>query len=109
MTSQTSHNSYTLTFSQLVGTFVVDKELLGAQDPYVIFEAGGQKCQTKVRHTEVIVPMDMPKSSRPHVGRGELEAVSLFYQYQSNIKFLRPNSGSCSEDSFNTCMPRCHP
>jgi hypothetical protein len=41
--------SHTLTFSQLVGTFTVDKELLGAQDPYVIFEAGGNKCQTKVR------------------------------------------------------------
>lgn len=41
--------SYTLTFSQLVGEFVTDKELLGAQDPYVIFEAGsGKKCQTKV-------------------------------------------------------------
>lgn len=39
--------SYTLTFSQLIGEFVTDKELLGAQDPYVIFEAGGRKCQTK--------------------------------------------------------------
>jgi len=44
-----SHSSHTLTFSQLVGTFIVDKELLGAQDPYVIFEAGGNKCQTKVK------------------------------------------------------------
>lgn len=40
--------SYTLTFSQLVGEFVTDKELLGAQDPYVIFEAGGRKAHTKV-------------------------------------------------------------
>lgn len=39
--------SYTLTFSQLLGEFVTDKELLGAQDPYVIFEAGGKKCHTK--------------------------------------------------------------
>jgi hypothetical protein len=43
----TSHSSHTLTFSQLVGTFTVDKELIGAQDPYVIFEAGGKKTQTK--------------------------------------------------------------
>lgn len=42
--------SYTLTFSQLVGEFVTDKELLGAQDPYVVFEAGGRKTQTKVSY-----------------------------------------------------------
>lgn len=39
--------SYTLTFSHLIGEFTTDKETLGAQDPYVIFEAGGRKCQTK--------------------------------------------------------------
>lgn len=46
--------SYTLTFSQLVGEFVTDKELLGAQDPYVVFEAGGRKSQTKVSFREFI-------------------------------------------------------
>ena len=45
--------SYTLTFSQLVGEFVTDKELLGAQDPYVVFEAGGKKSQTKVRQAQI--------------------------------------------------------
>ena len=48
--------SYTLTFSNLIGEFVTDKELLGAQDPYVVFEAGGRKSQTKVNFK------DMPTS-----------------------------------------------
>ena len=78
MTSQTSHNSYTLTFSQLVGTFTVDKDLVGAQDPYVIFEAGGQKCQTKVRLLPMIVPMDMSKSNRLRGARGKMNSVFWF-------------------------------
>ena len=47
MASQT----YTLTFSRLVGEFTSNqKDLLGSgQDPYVVFQAGGNKAQTKVR------------------------------------------------------------
>ena len=46
MASQT----YTLTFSNLIGEFTVDqKSALGSQDPYVVFQAGGSKAQTKVR------------------------------------------------------------
>ena len=40
--------THTVTFSRLRANFTVDKELLGKQDPYVIFSSGSAKAQTKV-------------------------------------------------------------
>jgi hypothetical protein len=40
-------SKFVLTFSNIVGDFTVDKELIGKQDPYIIFSAGAAKSQTK--------------------------------------------------------------
>lgn len=42
-------SKFVLTFSNIVGDFTVDKELIGKQDPYIVFSAGAAKSQTKVR------------------------------------------------------------